>query len=141
MRSFPIAALALSLAAAVAQAQAPRQGARPAPPDHWMTIDSLAEAVGLTEVQRPEFVKRYDALNGVMKKAADERRKLREESGGGMPSREAAQTLRSKLEFMQTDLDKHYHELRKLLSEDQHERFDALGKPRLMVLGGRRPGG
>ena len=140
MRPIPTIVLALGLAAGAAQAQDRPQGHRPPPPDHWLTIDSIAAAVGLTDAQRPDFVTHYDALNAVMKKAVDERRKMREEMAGAQPTANQLQTMRTKFEFMQTDLDKHYKELRKLLSEDQQAKFDSLPKPRV-AFGGRRPGG
>jgi hypothetical protein len=139
MRAIATLAVALGLAAGVAQAQDRPQGPRQPPPDHWLTIDSIAAAVVLTDAQRPDFVKHYDALNAIMKNAADERTKMRQEMGGGRPSPEQAQAMRSKFDFMQTDLDGHYKELRKLLTEDQQARFDSLPKPRVAF--GRRPGG
>jgi ABC-type transporter Mla subunit MlaD len=141
MRSIPAVVLALGLAAGAAHGQDRPQGPRQPPPDHWLTIDSLAAAVGLTDAQRPDFVKHYDALNAVMKKAADERRKIREEMGGAQPTAEQLQTMRAKFEFMQTDLDNHHKELRKLLAADQQAKFDSLPKPRAAFGGGRRPGG
>jgi len=141
MRSIPTTILALSLAAGAAPAQDRPQGQRPPPPDHWLTIDSIAAAVGLSAAQRPDFITHYDALNAVMKKAADERRKMRDEMGGAQPTADQMQTTRAKFEFMQTDLDNHYKELRKLLSADQQAKFDSLPKPRVGVGGGRRPGG
>jgi hypothetical protein len=141
MRSIPAVVLALGLAAGATQAQDRPQGQRPPPPDHWLTVDSIAAAVGLSDAQRPDFVTHYDALNAVMKKAADERRKIRDELGGAQPSADQMQTMRSKFEFMQTDLDNHYKELRKLLSAEQQAKFDSLPKPRVGFGGGRRPGG
>jgi hypothetical protein len=41
---------------------------------------------------------------------------------------------------MQTELDAHYAELRKLLTEEQQPKFDGLDKPRV-AMGARRPGG
>jgi LTXXQ motif family protein len=140
MRSLPILVMALGLTAGAAQAQdtSPRRPA--APPDHWLTIDSISQAVGLTEAQRPDFVKHYDALNAVMKKAADERVKMREAMGGERPTPEQMQEMRTKFGAMQTELDAHYDELRKLLTEEQQPKFDALEKPRV-AMGARRPGG
>ena len=139
MRSLPTLVMALGLVAGAAQAQdAPQR--RPPPPDHWLTIDSIAQAVGLTDAQRPGFVQHYDALNAVMKKAADERVKMRQEMGGERPSAEQMQAMREKFGAMQTELDAHYAELRKLLTEEQQPKFDALEKPRV-AMGARRPGG
>jgi hypothetical protein len=139
MRTLSALSLALGLVAGTAQAQERPQGNRPPPADHWLTIDTIAGAVALTDAQRPDFVKHYDALNAVMKKAADERQKMRDEMGGARPTAEQMQTLRAKFDFMQTDLDNHYKELRKLLSADQQAKFDSLPRPRV-AMGGRRPG-
>lgn len=140
MRSIAFLALALGLVAGSGHAQGPAQGQRRGPPDHWLTIDSIAGAVALTDAQRPEFVKHYDALNAVMKNAAEERRKMVEEMGGARPSPEQMQAMRAKFEFMQTDVDKHYKELRKLLSAEQHGQFDSLPKPQV-TMQRQRPGG
>jgi len=43
------------------------------PPDHWMTLDSLTQALGLTASQRTAIAQPYAALNAVMKQAADRR--------------------------------------------------------------------
>jgi hypothetical protein len=141
MRSLPTLVMALSLAAGAAQAQEPPQAPRQPPPDHWLTIDSIAQAVSLTDAQRPDFVKHYEALNAVMKKAADERMKMRQEMGGQRPTPEQAQAMREKFTAMQTEADAHYAELRKLLTEEQQGRFDALPKPRVGMGGRPRPGG
>src|SRR5258705_8621271 len=56
------------------------------PPDHWMTIDSLGQALGLTPAQRTKVTAAYTALNGVMKDAAARRQAIRQQmmaSGGG----------------------------------------------------------
>lgn len=140
MRTLPTLVMVLGLAAGAAQAQDPAQRPRQAPPDHWLTIDSISQAVGLTAAQRPDFVKHYDALNAVMKKAADERVKMRQEMGGARPTAEQAQAMREKFTAMQTELDAHYAELRKLLTEEQQPKFDGLEKPRV-AMGARRPGG
>ena len=55
-------------------AQTPDQGPPPGPggrrfgppPDHWLTLDSLAQAVGLSADQRSKVTQPYTALNGVM---------------------------------------------------------------------------
>lgn len=139
MRSIPTIALALGLTASALQAQDRPQGQRQAPPDHWLTIDSIAAAVSLTDAQRPDFVKHYEALNAVMKKSADERQKMRTEMGGGQPTPEQMQAMRAKFDSLQTETDTHYNELRKLLTEEQQAKFDSLPKPRV-AMGARRPG-
>ena len=141
MRSFPTFAVALTVAAGAAHAQG-GPGPRQPPPDHWMTIDSVATAVALTEAQRPAFLEHYDALNAVMKRAAEARVTFREEMGGNRPTPEAMQAFRTKLETMQKELDQHHSAMRAQLTEEQQGKFDALAKPDVQIrMGGRRPGG
>lgn len=107
-------------------------GGRQPPPDHWMTIDSLVAAVGVTDAQKPDVTQRYQELNAVMKKAADERTKMFQSTGGERPSDEVMQAFRTKLEGMQAELDGHYKAIRALLNPDQQAKFDALPAPRVM---------
>jgi hypothetical protein len=111
------------------------------PPDHWMTLDSLAQAVGVTDAQKPEVEKHYHALNAVMKKAADERQAMRAQMGGGPPAPEQMQAMREKMQGMQAELDGHLRAIRDLLNPEQQARWDALEKPRMMGRGMGRPPG
>jgi hypothetical protein len=110
------------------------------PPDHWMTFDSLVAAVGVTDAQKADVQKHYDALNGVMKQAADARRTRMEamRSSGGPPSPEQRQAMRDEMAKFQKDIDTHLGELRALLNADQQAKLDALAKPQVMM---RRPPG
>ena len=114
------------------------------PPDHWTTFDSLTQAVSITDAQKPDVQKHYDALNAVMKKAADERRAMREQmmGGGGPPSPEQMQARREKMQAMQAELDGHYTAIRDVLTPEQQAKFDASPKPRVgMGPGMGRPPG
>jgi hypothetical protein len=133
MRTAFLAVLMSASLSMTAYAQGPGAGGRRAPVDHWMTIDSLVAAVGVTDAQRPEVTKHYEELNAVMKKAADERAKMFQAGGGERPSQEQMTALRSKLDFMQGDLDKHYKAIRGLLNADQQAKFDALPAPRVAM--------
>jgi hypothetical protein len=110
------------------------------PPDHWMTIDSLVAAVNVTDAQKADVQKHYDALNAVMKRAAEARRTRMEamRSGGGPPSPEQREAMRAEMEKFQKDVDTHLGELRALLSAEQQAKLDALPKPIVMM---RRPPG
>ena len=110
------------------------------PPDHWMTFDSLVAAVGVTDAQKANVQHHYDALNGVMKQAAEKRRTMREAmmGGGGPPSAEQRESMRTEMDKLQKDADTHYDELRALLTPDQQTKFDALPKPQVAM---RRPPG
>ena len=61
---------------------APNQRRFQPPPDHWMTIDSLSQALGLNAAQRTKITPAYTALNGVMKDAARRREAIRQQMQG-----------------------------------------------------------
>src|SRR6266511_2171941 len=89
MRRFAACAfLALVVAATLAaqgEPAGPGMGQRrfAPPPDHWMTIDSLSQALGLSAEQRAKITPSYTALNGVMKDAAARRQAIRQQMQGG----------------------------------------------------------
>src|SRR5437667_9634732 len=146
MRSTVLMLLVLS-GAASALAQTP-QGGPPAdagqrrfqpPPDHWMTIDSLSQAVGLTADQRTKVTPAYTALNGVMKDAAARRQAIRQQmqaSGGFTPGQEPTPAQRAKFDSVRTEMqgfqaeaDQWYAAIRNNLTADQQTKLDALPKP------------
>jgi hypothetical protein len=138
MRTTFLAVLMSATLSMTAYAQGPGAGGRRAPADHWMTIDSLVTAVGVSDAQKADVTKHYDELNAVMKKAAAERQKMMG-GGGERPSPEQMQALRTAMESMQTELDGHYKAIRGLLNADQQAKFDALPAPRVAMQ--RRPAG
>jgi len=113
------------------------------PPDHWLTLDSVVQMVGVTEAQKPEVAKHYEGINTVLKKAAEERRKMGEQfmAGGGPPGPEQRQAMQSTFQKLQAELDERYAALRALLSPEQQAKLDALPRPRVAMMGGGRPPG
>ena len=116
------------------------------PPDHWLTMDSLAQAVGLTADQRAKVAPHYAELNAAVKKAADRRAAFRASMGGSMAQMtpEQRQAMRPKMDSVRTEMDAlqqeadtHYGAIRALLTPEQQTKFDALPKPRVAM---RRPG-
>jgi len=119
---------------------AAQQGARSftPPPDHWLTLDSLAAAVGLDASQRTAVADPYRALNAVLKQAADKRAELwRGNQGQTRPApqdntpdmRARFDSLRAEFEATQDEADQWYMMIRNLLRSEQLARFDALPKP------------
>jgi Spy/CpxP family protein refolding chaperone len=108
-------------------------GQMPQMPDHWMTLDSLVELVGITEEQLPQIEEPYSEINSLMAQAVEERGKMREQMSGGRPNRDQMAAARAKFEFWQTDLDKAVKKIREVLTEEQQERYDALTFPRVMM--------
>jgi hypothetical protein len=116
------------------------------PPDHWMTIDSLAQAVGLTADQQPKIAQPYTALNGVMKDAAARRAALRQQMQGSFqPGQEPSPEMRARMdsaraemEGFQAEADQWFAAIRNLLTPAQQAKFDALPKPQLVRRGPSR---
>jgi hypothetical protein len=143
MKALTAVALTVALAA-TAQAQGPGMGMgqRPQLPDHWMTLDSLTQAVGLTADQQGKVAVHYNALNDVLKQGAAKRAAARQRMGAGGPGGMADMTdeqrqamrarmdsMRAELQPLQTQADEHYQAIRALLTADQQPKFDALAKP------------
>src|SRR5882672_11911452 len=131
--------------AAALRAQGPGMGRRfPPPPDHWMTIDSLAQAVGLTADQKTKVAQPYTALNAVMHDVATRRQALRQQMQGSgfIPGQEPSPELRARMdsvraemEGFQAEADQWLAAIRNLLTPAQQTKFDALPKPQFI----RRP--
>ena len=136
-------ALLLAVIATPAFAQDPGAAGAPRrfapPPDHWMTIDSLAQAVGLTADQKTKVTQPYTALNGVMKDAAARRQAIRQQMQGSFvqgqePSpemRAKMDSVRAEMEGFQAEADQWLAAMRNLLTPAQQAKFDALSKPQL----------
>ena len=141
MRRFAAIAVLSIVFAAPAVAQT-AQGEPPRrfqpPPDHWMTIDSLSQTIGLTPEQRTKVTPAYTALNGVMKDAAARRQAIRQQmqASGFTPGQEPTPAQRAKFDSVRTEMqgfqaeaDQWYAAIRNNLTPDQQTKFDALPKP------------
>lgn len=150
MRRLMIAALLLAGFSIPALAQTRPGGAgqrrfQP-PPDHWMTVDSLAQALGLTTDQKAKVTPPYTALNGVLREAAARRQAMREQMRGGFqpgqpPSpemRARMDSVRAEMEEFQAEADEWLVAIRNLLTAPQQAKFDALPKP-VVAMRMRRP--
>lgn len=148
-----VAVLGLMLAASVAAQQPgtaapggqPGQRRFPPPPDHWMTIDSLSQALGLSGDQRTKILPAYTALNGVMKDAAARRMAIRQQmqaQGGFVPGQQPTpeqrarfDSIRTEMEGFQAEADQWLAAIRNNLTPDQQTKLDALSKPEVMRRG------
>ena len=143
-------ALALVVSSAMpAQDSAANPGPRrfPPPPDHWMTLDSLSQALGLKADQRTKVTPPYTALNGVMKDAAARRQAIRQQmQASGMqftPGQEPTPEMRAKFDSVRTEMEGFQAEadqwvaaIRNNLTPAQQVKLDSLPKPRLVRQGG-----
>ncbi len=146
---FRLARTALLLAVAASPVLAQEPGAAGGrrfgpPPDHWMTLDSLAQAVGLTADQKPKVAQPYTALNGVMKDVAARRQALRQQMQGSgfVPGQEPTPEMRARMDSVRTEMEGFQAEadqwlaaIRNLLTPAQQVKFDGLPKPQFI----RRP--
>ncbi|PYO86824.1 MAG: hypothetical protein DMD58_15865 [Gemmatimonadetes bacterium] len=143
MRSLAAFAVLSLLAAAPAVAQT-AQGEPPRrfqpPPDHWTTIDSLSQTLGLTAEQRTKITPAYTALNGVMKDAAARRQAIRQQmqASGFTPGQEPTpeqrarmDSVRAEMEGFQAEADQWVAAIRNNLTPEQQSKFDAVPKPQL----------
>jgi len=106
------------------------------PPDHWITADSLAKAVGGDAAVAKKAAPHLAEVDKVMKQAADERAKAFQ--GGQRPDQATMQAFRAKAEEWQKAVDEHLKAIRDGLDAKQQAAFDALQKPQMMR---RRMGG
>ena len=135
------AVFAISIVSApVAMAQGGRGmgGGRMAPPDHWITADSLAKAVGGDASVAQKAAPHLAEVDKVMKQAADERSKA---FANGRPDQATMQAFRAKAEDWQKSVDEHLKAIRDGLDAKQQAAFDALQKPQMMRRGGGKMGG
>ena len=117
-------------------------GGRAPLPDHWLTIDSLTQILGLSAEQRTKVSGPYTALNGVLKQAADQRAAMRgtmrrRDAGEMTPAeREAMRarmdSVRAELAPLQAEVDEWHAAIRGALTPEQQTKFDALPKPRVV---------
>jgi len=141
--AFAVIALVLAAPAVAQTAQGEPPRRFQPPPDHWMTIDSLSQAVGLTADQRTKITPAYTALNGVMKDATARRQAIRQQmqaSGGGgftpgqepTPAQRAKfDSVRAEMEGFQAEADQWYAAIRNNLTPTQQTKLDSLPKPQL----------
>ena len=144
MRRLFTAVTLVVLATTPALAQSPSadqgQGQRrfQPPPDHWMTIDSLSQALGLSAAERTKITPAYTALNGVMKDAAARRQEIRQrmQSSGFTPGQEPTPEMRARMdsvrvemEGFQAEADQWYAAIRNNLTPAQQAKFDGLPRP------------
>ena len=137
-----VATLVFAMLSGAAVAQTP--GTEPRrfqpPPDHWMTIDSLSQTLGLSAAQRTKITPAYTALNGVMKDAAARRQAIRQQmQASGMQftpgmeptpeQRARMDSVRAEMEGFQAEADQWYAAIRNNLTPAQQAKLDAMPKP------------
>lgn len=119
-----------------------------APPERWMTSESLASALGLSEEQTASTSDSYAAINQVLADATSKREQHKIRFHGRKKVKDMSENerkdvsaelraIRAEYDDRQADLDARLSTLRSLLTAEQQTRFDALAKPRLVPEGSR----
>jgi hypothetical protein len=121
------AALALSTASLSAQGPGQFQP----PPDHWISLDSLATVLNLSADQRKAVAPHQAAIDSIVHAAAEQRAQMRAQmQGGGGPPSEADRArfadMRTKFQDMQTAAEHHLDELKALLTDQQNAKLAEL---------------
>lgn len=141
MRWFARAVALVLVVSPLGGGTAAAQGPSPFP-DHWLTLDELAQILSLTAEQREAVRGPYTGLNDVLSRATQRRNELLAEFQGTRYSQLSAserQALEDRLRVIRADYDARQAELdqwlaavRGQLTAAQQAGFDALAKPRLV---------
>ena len=109
------------------------------PPNHWMTMDSVAQALTLTAAEKTAIQPQYDSINAILMRASAIRDSVRAgmQSGGGDP-RAAMAAARPMMQSLQEQEDALIKEIHGKLSAAAAAKLDAAPPPRVMR---QRPGG
>ena len=109
------------------------------PPNHWMTMDSVGQALGLTAAEKTAIQPQYDSINAILMRAAAIRDSMRAsmQSGGGDP-RAAMAAARPMMQSLQDQEDGLLKEIHGKISAAAAAKLNAAPPPRAMR---QRPGG
>ena len=140
MRKTLIAA-ALAGAAAIplaAQGGGMGRGGFGPPPNHWLTMDSVAQALSLTAAERTAIGPQYDSINAILMRAQTVRDSIRSHFQGGGDFRAMMAAARQVLQPLQDQEDALVKEIRAKISAAAAAKLDAAPPPRVLR---QRPGG
>lgn len=137
--------LALALLTVPTAAQGPGRGpgqGGPPLPEQWVSLDSLAQAIQLTDDQRAAAQPLHQQIDSIVRRGAAVRTEMRQEMQRN-PDREQAQRYFQRLQTMQQRVDRLLNDLRAGLTEEQKTALNRVRAP--MVIpprpqGGRRGG-
>lgn len=108
------------------------------PPNHWMTMDSVGQALGLTAAEKTAIQPQYDSINAILKRAATVRDSLRANFQAGGDRQAAFAAMRGVMQPLQDAEDAQLKEIRGKISAAAAAKLDAAPPPRVMR---QRPGG
>jgi hypothetical protein len=108
------------------------------PPNHWMTMDSVAAALSLTAAEKTAIQPQYDSINAILMRASAIRDSLRANMPPGGDMRSAMAAGRAMMQPLQEQEDALMKEIHGKISTAAAAKLDAAPPPRVMR---GRPGG
>ena len=108
------------------------------PPNHWMTMDSVAQALSLTAAEKAAVQPQYDSINAILLRAAALRDSLRASFQPGGDRQAAMAAMRGVMQPLQDQEDALLKEIHGKISAAAAAKLDAAPPPRVMR---QRPAG
>jgi len=108
------------------------------PPNHWMTSDSVGQALGLTASEKSAIQPQYDSINAILMRAQVVRDSLRASFQPGGDRQAAMASMRAVMQPLQDQEDALIKEIHGKISAAAAAKLDAAPPPRVMR---QRPGG
>jgi len=108
------------------------------PPNHWMTMDSVGTALGLTAAEKTAIQPQYDSINAILKRAQTLRDSLRASMAPGGDMRSAFAAARAIMQPLQDQEDALLKEIHGKISAAAATKLEAAPPPRVMR---QRPAG
>lgn len=108
------------------------------PPNHWMTMDSVAQALSLTAAERTAIQPQYDSINAILMRAQTLRDSLRANMPAGGDMRSAFASARQLMQPLQDQEEALVKEIHGKISPAAAAKLDAAPPPRVMR---QRPAG
>lgn len=108
------------------------------PPNHWMTMDSVAQALSLTAAEKTAIQPQYDSINAILMRAGAMRDSIRASMSGGGDPRAAMASARPMMQSLQDQEDALLKTIHGKISTAAAAKLDAAPPPRVMR---QRPGG
>jgi hypothetical protein len=108
------------------------------PPNHWMTMDSVVQALSLTAAEKSAIQPQYDSINAILMRATAIRDSVRASVSGGGDMRAAMGSARQMMQPLQDREDALLKEIHGKISAAAAAKLDAAPPPKVMR---QRPGG
>jgi hypothetical protein len=134
-----VALLAGATTALAAQGGGGMGGMRmPPPPSHWMTMDSVAQALSLTAAEKTAIQPQYDSINAILMRAATVRDSMRANFQQGGDRQAAMAAARQVMQPLQDQEDALVKTIHGKISAAAAAKLDAAPPPKVMR---QRPAG